>query len=160
MSLIETMIYAAALALIAAVLIGAFLPLSRILRDIQAGRDIQKSARVSLERMTRDIHSASDVGAGSILDSHPGLLVLTIPQEGGGETEEEFYLQNGVLAAESGGEAEGGLSSSKVSVSNLIFRVLDNGKSKLVKIEMTLQKPTSGGVKVADFYTSAITRSY
>ena len=159
MSVIETLIYAALLVLITAVLIGAFLPLSRILRDLQASRNIQKSARISLERMTRDIHSASNIGGGSILNAHPGKLFLIVPQ-GGVETEVEFYLQNETLVAESGGEIEGNLTSSDVSVSNLVFQVMDNGKSKLVRIEMTLERNVSGKTKTADFYGSAVTRSY
>ena len=52
----------------------------------------------------------------------------------------------------------GSLTRSDVTVTNLVFRLSDNGTSKAVKIEMTLESIVASTTKIKNFYGSAVLR--
>src|SRR3989344_3225926 len=124
-TLVETLVYIAALVLLLVAVFGLVISLLRAYGAFARSRDLNVSAAVALERMGRDIRAAQSINlAASTLDAHPGRLTLTE-----GATTTEFYLSSGTLHVRESGVEGGALTRPGVSVDTLIFRRLDSGTS-------------------------------
>lgn len=156
-TLIEVLIYAAILALIFILVVGAILVMIRSFGDLRSSRNMNNFAMTALERMTREVKFASEIDDGnSTFGSSPGRLTLnTVDLDTGLDTTIEFFLSGTDLMVKEGAASAQALSSSKVEVSELIFRKVENSDiSKAVKIELEIQ----AGTKSAKFYNTAILR--
>lgn len=160
-TLIEIIIYTAILALIFALVVNS---LAVVIKAFNQGRlaiKINNSAEVAMDRMVREIRAAYDIDANSELDSHPGRLILItdsliIP---GSTTTLEFYLDLGRIMVEEEGDFVEALTSSDLTVTNLIFRqITAPSMSKAVKIEMEIQGSSGNYQKTENFYNTAILR--
>ncbi len=158
-SLVEAIIYIALLVAIVTLAIATTVGMVRTQRSVRSHVLLQESAVTSLDRMVREIHDAISVDPTSTLGSNPGRLLLNSADSSNNARTVEFYVNNGRLSMRENGAAVGALTSTNVTVSNLIFRFIDTTKSDAVKIEMTLIAGTSTEQKIESFYTTAILRS-
>ncbi|MBU3925874.1 type II secretion system GspH family protein [Patescibacteria group bacterium] len=161
MSLIEVIFYTAIIAIVFILVVNS---LSIVIKAFNQGRvsiKINNSAETAMERMTREIRFAYDVDDSSVLGSSPGHLVLNTYSTSSPEvtTLIEFYIDSGKLMIKEGDMTADQLTSSDLSVTNLIFReIIASSISKAVKIEMTLQGSSGNYQKIENFYNTAILR--
>lgn len=154
-SLIEMVIYVSLLTIIFVASINMLLSFSQSYRTLSALRVAEHSGVDSMERMTRDIRSATSVDSGnSTLGISPGVLTLTATSNGVSTTT-KFYVQNGVLKVDVNGAYFGPLTLSSASTTSLIFRLISNGNSDAVRIDMTVLG-TVGNITKSKNYHSTI----
>lgn len=154
-SLIESLIYTAILSVMAAVVVNVLLITTKSYNNLRTSRNINNSIITSFERMTRDIKSANNIViAESTFDTHPGRLTIE-----SSATTTEFYLSGGTLRVKENTIDAGPLIQQESSIDNLVFRLLDNGTSKAVRIEITMSIVYKGKTKIKKFYTTAVLRN-
>jgi len=143
LTLIETIIYVVIFFIVSVVLVQALFNMSRVFAEVRLSRVVNHSALTALERLTREIRQANSVDeAASVFDVHPGRLVLDTAS---------FYLTGPTLMIkEVSSTVDHPLTSSKTSVSNLVFRLISADTTTAVKVEMTI-----GDRK---FYSTAVLR--
>ncbi len=150
-SLIETIIYVAILGVISVVMINMLLSFTQTYKTVVALRAAEHSAISSMERITREVRAAGSVDTGvSTLGTSPGVLTLTSIA-----TTTKFYVSSGVLRMDINGTYFGPLTLSNTTINSLIFRLLDNGFSQAVKIDLTITG-TVGNVSKTKTYHSTI----
>ncbi len=158
-SILEMLIYIAILVLLLAVIMNMVVSVVRSGRIINALRNVENSAVVSLERITRELRQAESINVSlSTLGSNPGRLVLEGTDEAGSPRTVEFYLSLGRLFLKENGVDVGALSQSDAQVSSLIFRRFAGPNAEGIRIEMTLESGTSTHYRSKKFYSSAILR--
>jgi type II secretory pathway pseudopilin PulG len=155
-TLIEMVLYVSILALFFVVIVNSLISFTRPYREVLALRLLDRSGLESLERITRDIKTASSVDViNSVLGVSPGTLVLTATYSGVSTTT-KFYLDGGVLKVDVNGIYEGPLTSASTTVSSLIFYRMTNTISSAIKVDMTLQTSISSTTKTKIFHTTAV----
>ena len=158
-SLLEMIIYVAILSAVTVLVVGSMLALARSYHSLAISRDINNSATIALDRISREIRSAKSINiAASTLESHPGQLVLNTKDNAGQDTTIDFYLESGVLKVREGGIERGSLTKQKLLVTNLVFRRIASTSIEAVKIELTLEGSSGPRTKQKTFYTSALLR--
>ena len=154
-SLIESLIYMAILSAMVVVVVNVLLITAKSYGNLKTSRNINNSIITSLERMTRDIKSADDIMVvDSVFDTHPGKLTLQSDT-----TTTEFYLSGGILRVKEDTVDTGPLTQQESSIDNLVFRLLDNGTSKAIIIEMTMSIVYKSVTKTKKFYTTVVLRN-
>jgi hypothetical protein len=114
---------------------------------------VQGNARFALERMSQDIREAKGINAGaSVFGSNPGALSLQMPDASKDPT--VFDLSGGLLRVKVGAGSATALTSSKVSVSNLVFTDLSTSKTKNIKMSITLD---TGGAALTQAFKATQT---
>ncbi|MDP3874949.1 MAG: type II secretion system protein [bacterium] len=158
-SLVEMLIYISILVLMLAVIMNIVVSVVRSGRIINALRNVENSATVSLERLVREVRQAESVDIGlSFLDSSPGKLVLVGTDSSGNPRTVEFYLSSGRLLFKENGADIGALTQADAWVSSLVFRRFFGPNSEGIKTEMTIESGTSTHYRSEKFYSSAILR--
>ena len=158
-TLIEMIIYISVLTVILVLIVSFIISFGRAYNVLRTTIRINNSAIVSFERVIREIRQANDVDtAASTLGTHPGRLVLTTTDASSAPITLEFYINSSELMLRQDGVDVGSLTRSDVTVTNLVFRLSDNGTSKAVKIEMTLESIVASTTKIKNFYGSAVLR--
>jgi len=152
-TLLEILVYASLLALMIALIANSTASLMQIVRDAKGERELRASAEAALERIAREVRLAETIDAGaSILDAHPGELVLTTidPFTENSQTV-TFSFDNGRIMVQKGAEPIDYLTSDSVSVTNLVFRHIINGSvSETIRTELTADGK--------NFYTTTVLR--
>ena len=157
-TLVEVIVYTSILVVILLLIVSFIVSFGKAYNVLRTTIHINNSATISFERMIRDIRQANDVDtAASTMGTHPGKLVLKTTEAGTPVTL-EFYISGGILSVKKDGVDAGTLTRTDVTVTNLVFRNLSNGKSEAVKVEMTLQSVVADTTKVKKFYGSAVLR--
>lgn len=151
----ELLIYITILSTMTVLVVNVLLITARSYNGLKISRNINNSAITALERMTRDIKSASDVVAvQSIFDVHPGRLTVQ-----SSATTTEFYLSSGVLRVKENDVDIGPLTHQVSSIDSLIFKLFDNGTTKGVRIEMTMSVEYKNITKTKKFYSFVVLRN-
>ncbi len=154
-SLLESIVYIAILSVMTVMIINVLTSTANSYSTLRLARGLNNSAITSLERMTREIKSADDISvANSTFDTNPGRLTVNI-----GTTTREFYIDSSVLKIKENDVDKGALTRDGVSVDNLVFRNLNNGTSKAVRIEMTLSGIYKNATTTKTFYSFAVLRN-
>jgi type II secretory pathway pseudopilin PulG len=154
-SLVEMIIYISVLSIISILSINTILSFTRSYRDLGALRIVEHSGTDAMERMTRDIRSASSIDmANSSFGTNPGILSI-ITTVDGVSTVKKFYVQDNIIKVDVGGTYFGPLTLSNASVTSLTFRQLNSGISDAVKIDMTISG-TVGEITKTNTYHSTI----
>lgn len=163
-TLLETLIYIALFALLSILLISSLVALLRSYTETRAQHDVLDSARISMERMTREIRGASSVDtAASTLGSSPGVLKLNTTDASGTAKTVQFSVSSNVLKLlDSVDGTTRDLTGSKVSITSLTFRNITTTAGSAVRVEMTIQEMRGGSSgRSFDFYdTVALRGSY
>lgn len=158
-TLVEMVIYMGLLALLVVVVITMLVSIVKSQRNIKSHLAIEETVVVSLDRMIREIRNAKSVDISSILGTNPGHLILNTTDSGGNPKTVEFYLESGVLKMEENTVVSGPLSRSDVTISSLMFWLIDNQKADAVRITMTVNaNQPDGSVHTENFYATAILR--
>ena len=115
------------------------------------------NARFGMERMIQDIREAKAVNVGSsVFGTNPGVLSLQMPD--GAKDPTVFDVSSGQLRVASGGSGPFALTSSTVTVSNLVFTNLSSTpKTKDIKIQVTVE--TGQSVERPEFKATATLES-
>jgi type II secretory pathway pseudopilin PulG len=155
MTLVETVVYVAIVAIIFTVVVQTLTTIVKTYRVTLVARSLSVSGMTALERMTRDIRNAAHVDVlNSVLGSNPGKLVLVMQG-----TTTEFYVENGLIKLKENSVVKGSLISQNVTTANLVFKLIDTGNSLAVKIEMTLQSGTSTTLRSENFFNTVVLRN-
>jgi hypothetical protein len=161
LTLAETIVYAALVALLLLVIVEIAFALSQASRRSRSFLDINSAGVSAFSRFSRDIRRALYVDTvNSTLGASSGKLVLIMPAASGGgpNSSTTFYLSgNRVLASEPDGVA-GGITPDSMTVSNLTFRRFVQGTTTAVRVEMTLAPDASTTVPALNFYGTYVLR--
>ncbi|OHA88632.1 MAG: hypothetical protein A3C70_03480 [Candidatus Zambryskibacteria bacterium RIFCSPHIGHO2_02_FULL_43_14] len=158
-SLVEMLIYIAILALMLSVIMNIVVSTIRSERIIKVLRNVEDSAILSLERITRETRQAGSVNLNSsILGSSPGKLVLEGTDAGGNPRTVEFYLSSGKLFLKENGVDTGALTQADARISSLIFHLFSGSNSEGIRTEITIESGTSTHFRSDNFYSSTLLR--
>ena len=158
-SLPEIIFYVAFFSVLTAIVVGMLVRMSNSRERLQASQKVANSATVSLDRMVREIRTASDMSTStSILDTNPGKLYLTSRDASGNIRSVEFYIATNTLRIKENNVDMGPLTEKGVSITNLIFRRSASSTDQAIKVEMTLESGTSTSYKSEKFYSTTILR--
>ena len=150
--------YVAILSIICLAITNILVSFSKTYHTVSALSVVDRSGIDVMERMTRDIRGATSVDvATSTFVSSPGVLSL-ITTSGAVSTTTKFYVQSGVLKVDVNGSYFGPLTLSNTSVTSLIFRLLDNGTTTAVKIDLTLQGTVGTTTKIKNYHSTVVLR--
>jgi Tfp pilus assembly protein PilW len=153
-SLVEVMVYLAVTVLVTVVAVGTLLSLNVVLLRNETERALTHEASVALERIVREIRAAEGINAGlSTLDASMGRLALDSVS-----TTTVFSVSSGALQLEVNGTSLGALTSSRVTVEDVIFRRYVNSETELLRIALTLSVSNKAASSTRTFYTSAVPR--
>jgi type II secretory pathway pseudopilin PulG len=155
-TLIETLIYVVLLVVILLLVVNSLLSYTASFRQLAALKAINQSAIVSLERMTRDVRSASSASTtASIFNTSPGRLVI-VQASGSNSTTTKFYVVNGSLQLDVNNVNIGPLTPSNVGVTSLVFVLSTSSVSQAIKIDMGLTATSSQVVRTKTFHSTII----
>jgi type II secretory pathway pseudopilin PulG len=155
-SLVEMVIYVSILSIISVVGMNSVLSFATSYRDTLALRVVDNSAIDSLERITRDIRSATSINSlNSTFGTSPGVLSLTTTSNGVSTTT-RFYLDSGVLKVDVNGVYSGPLTPVGAEVTSLVFTKMDSDNSSLVKIDMNISGTVGPTIKSKTYHSSVV----
>lgn len=157
-SLVETLLVLALLTVGLLTITQTLLAVTRSFASFRAAGRISQDGSGALGRMVREARGAQSIDSSSVLNAHPGKLVLTAVTASGTPRVAEFYLDSGRLMLKEDGVVIGALTGTKTTLENLIFRSVDTGRSTGVKIEFTLSSGAGGGARSENFYASTVLR--
>lgn len=158
-TLIETIVYAVFVAILTVVTIQALTIAMNSFYKLRLVQNVDQSATVGLERMSREIRNAYSIDTTqSTFDTNPGRLTLLTKDQLGMTTTIEFYVSGSDLRFKQGGVDMGSLLTKNAVVSNLIFKQIANPNSRAVKIEMTLGDTRGTLQNSENFYNTVILR--
>jgi len=157
-SLIETLVYVAILAVILTFVMSGILSLFKVSESVRSSRSLNQTASVALERVVRDLRDAKSINVPeSILDTSPGVLVFTTIV-GGGTVTVTYEISDGRLirTTEAGSEP---MSPSDVTISSLVFRHVLTTRSEAVKVDMSIADKDGDIEGVRDFDAITVLRN-
>lgn len=157
-TLIETIIYATILLLVLSAIIAMLGSLTSSHRRAMVNRLVESSGAVAMEKMMREIKSAEAVNLGlSSLGTNPGVLALS-GIEGGVAYSIVFDTSLGILRISKDGEPAGNLTSSAVTVTDLVFEHIVNDNSEGVHITLELEAVYGNEIKSLRLTNFAVIR--
>ncbi|MEK7461807.1 MAG: prepilin-type N-terminal cleavage/methylation domain-containing protein [Patescibacteria group bacterium] len=158
-SLVEMISYIAILVLMLGIITNTIIAVVHSGRAIKSLKNVETSAIISMERLTRELRQAESVNvSSSVLDSNPGRLILEGKDDAGAPRTVEFYLLDNQLFYKENGIDIGTLSQSDTRVTNLVFRLFPGLDSMGVRTEMTIESGTSTHYRSENYYLSALIR--
>jgi len=158
-SLIEMVVYIAILVFMLAIILEVVLSVSRSEQAIESARNVENSAALALERISREIRLAESVNtASSTLGVHPGRLILSGVDNEGDPRTVEFYFSQGKVMMRENGVSLGALTESKATATSLIFYRFASSTTEGIRTRITLESGTSTNFKVETFYSSTLIR--
>ncbi len=158
-SLIEVVVYVSLFSTLSGVAMASLFASVRAFNELRISRDINDSSVTIMERLTRDIKSATTIDLiNSTFGATPGRLTLNTRNASGTTLVVEYYVATSTLRIKENGIDVGSLMSAKTKVDGLIFRQINLGNTVAVKTELHL-KSSRGSVSDADhFYNTSILR--
>lgn len=158
-TLIEAIIYTALVVSLSVLLISMLSVMYRVFSESRADRDLLTSSYTAMERMTREIRTASSVDTGtSVFGSTPGTLKLNTTDSSGTSKTVQFALSSGAVAFTDNGTLSGNLTGTQVTVTSLIFRKITTTNGTAIRIEMILSANRSPSNKTITVYNTAALR--
>lgn len=151
-------IYLSILTIVSVLMVNTVLMFTGSYRNLQAMRIVEHSATDAMERMTRDIRTASSVDqVHSTFGSNSGILTL-VTTLNGVSTTTKYYLQNNIIQMNVNGAYWGPLSSSNATVISLVFSISTSSVSEAVKIDMTVQGVSGNVTKNGVYHSTVVLR--
>ena len=159
-TLIEAIIYAAILALVAVMATDSLLIMMKSYASIKITRAINLSAQTGMERMAREIRNANSVDdANSIFAVSPGRLRLNTVDLSGASTTIEFTVGSSTVFIKEGAAVAEALTPSSVQINNLTFnKITASNTSVAIKIKMGVTGVKKDITKLDNFYDTVILR--
>ena len=146
----EAVIYVALFVSLSVCLIDVMLVLSKAYTEVRVNRDLLDSSQSIVERMSREIRTATSIDASSVLDANPGSLVL---HTSGGTRTMQFILTGSTLNLSDNGGAPVALSGQSIAVTSLVFHTITTAAGKAVRLELvveSLRSATHKSVSLSD----------
>ncbi len=158
-TLVEMIVYIAFFAVLSILAVNATLIVMKSFYSIRLTQNINQSATVGLERMSREIRNAYEIDTvNSTFATNPGRLTLRTKDSSGANTTIEFYVNGNQLFIKEGNVDKGSLMTKNAVLTNLVFRQIANPNSRAVKIEMTIRDTRGAMQKDVNFYNTIILR--
>lgn len=158
-SILEMVVYIAILVLMLGVIMNVTVSVVRSHRAIKASKNVENSAIISLERITREVRQADSINIlSSTFNSSPGRLVLDGVDINDNPRTVEFYLDSNAIFLKENGVNLGPLSQPEARVESLIFSLYSDYDSMGVRIEAIIESGTSTYYRSNNFYSSATIR--
>ena len=127
--------------------------------DLRISRDINDSSVKIMERMTRDIKSATSVDlVNSTFNANPGRLTLSTVNASGTPMTVEYYISGNALHVKEDGVDKGSLLSSQTSISGVLFNYINTGRSIAIKVGLYVTASRAGVNDTDYFYDTIIMR--
>ncbi|RJQ30798.1 hypothetical protein C4572_03485 [Candidatus Parcubacteria bacterium] len=154
-TLLETVIYSAILALVAALTAQSFLAMSKTYASIRATRAVNISTVSAMERIIREIRLADTIDeAGSILSNDTGKLRIIA----GASSTEFSLIGSDVYISENGGSFDPLTSSSSEILLMRFDKITASGTSKALRVTMETRAKVGHIQKQEKFYNTAVLR--
>lgn len=158
-SLIEVVVYVTLFSTLSLVTVSSLLQTIRAFNNFRISRDINDSSVTVMERLTRDIKSATSVDlVNSTFGATPGRLTLNTVNASGTANTVEYYVATSSLRIKENGVDQGSLMSSKSQVSGLVFYYINTGTTVGIKTELHLSSSRGLISDVDHFYNTSILR--
>jgi type II secretory pathway pseudopilin PulG len=158
-SLIEMIVYIAVLTFLLGIILNVVVSVAGADRLIKSARNVESSAILALERVTREARGMENIViASSTLGVHPGRLYMSGENASGLPRNIEFYLSNGQVFMNENGISLGALTSSDATVTNLVFQRFATSTVEGVRAEITIESGTSTHYRAEKFYSSVLLR--
>ncbi len=144
------------LTVVLAIIIGCLILVAQIEERVVAGKALDRSAVVALDRFLRETRLSDSIDTdNSIFNDPESVLVLSSAVAGG--TVRFYVSEENSLYIEKGGENHR-LTHKNTEVQLFRINKIDSGENDAVKVELILSHPYSDGSIVQNFYTTAILR--
>ncbi len=154
-SLIEVLVYISILTLVLSIIIGSLITMAQIQERVIAGKAVDRSAVVALDRLLREVRLSDSIDiANSVFDVSASVLSVEREDVSGLL---KFYVLNDVFYLEKEGETYQ-LINKKVVVEDFFVNRVSSGESEAVRINLVLSYPYSDGSVEQSFYVTAILR--
>lgn len=147
-SLVELILYVAFVSIVSTLYVNYAVDILTSVQKTHVQRDVQQNARFAMERMMQEIRAAEGINlGGSTFGSHPGVLSLATSVPATNPT--IFDVSGGVLRMTQGVSAPVPLTSSGLSVTNLVFTNLSvNNRTTNVRVSLTVEHPNPDGIEL------------
>ncbi len=154
-SLAEVLVYLSILTVVLLILIGSLIMMAQVQERVVAGKALERSAVISLDRFLREVRLSDSIcRAGSVFDESESVLVLNNESVFGGI---RFYTDNGSLYIEKEGLTHR-LTHKNTEVREFIITEIESGGIESIRVEVVLEHPYSDGSVEQRFFTTAILR--
>jgi len=151
--------YVAILIMLVLAILQSLIPLSRAFRTLSSNSSVNAVAQTALERMVREIRSATSVDlVNSTFGSSPGQLQLNTLDASGNATTIQFYMSGTSIRIKEAGVDTGPLSPATARVTSLIFRKITTSNSTAIKVEMTVESGSGASYISKNFYVTGVLR--
>lgn len=158
-SLIEIVVYVSLFATLSVITMGSFFAMVKAFNELRISRDINDSSVTIMERLTRDIKSATAIDyANSTFAATPGRLTLSTRNASGTALTVEYYVATSTLRIKENGVDVGSLMSAKTKVSGLVFYQINLGNTVGIKTELHLTSQRGSVTDIDHFYNTSILR--
>jgi type II secretory pathway pseudopilin PulG len=147
-SLVEMLVYLGIMVVITVTLVQSFIVVLKSNRVSFADSVLRNSGYLIMENIIREVRSSKDIGLCSS-------DVIQLTQD---TNNISFSRSNGLLKLTEDGIDKGFLNSKGTEVLSLSCNQIDTGKSKAVKIKLTLNTEIGGQEKSESFYSTVILR--
>ena len=155
-SLIEVLLYVGLFTMLSVMSMSALFQTIKAFNDLRISRDINDSSVRVMERLTRDIKSATAVDiANSTFSSSPGRLTLSTVNASGTLMTVEYYVTGSSIHIKENGVDKGSLMSSKTTVNAVVFYYINTGATLGIKIDLHLSS-SRGVVSAIDHFYDTI----
>ena len=158
-TLIEMIIYVFFVGTFSVLALNGVFQATEVFADFRITRNLNSTAEVILDRVTREVRQAYDVDqVESSFGTHPGKLTLKTTDSSDVDTTVEFYMDGDNVKIKEGGVDHGLLGSSDVAVDIFVFDFISNVNSKAVKTRVQLTAQRGSLQKTKTFYATTILR--
>ena len=152
-SLAELVIYVALLALFSVAMVNTLLILTKSWTTVKLAKSISISATSVLERMTREVRTATAIDTGlSTFNATSSVLVINSQDLSGAATTFKFFVSGSTLKIQKGAGSSDALTLSTTPVTNFTLRRITTSQSEAVRIELQVQSTYRGQTSTQDFY--------
>jgi len=158
-TLVEVVIYIFFVGVFSVLALNGVFQATKVFSDFRITRNLNNTAEVVLDRVTREVRQAYDVDSvESSFDSHPGRLTLKTVNTLDVDTTIEFYVDGENIKIKEGGIEQGLLGASNVTVDLLVFDFIANANTEAVKTRLQLTAQKGSLQKTKTFYATTILR--
>jgi hypothetical protein len=161
-SIVETLVYISIFVVLLMGIVRGMYALTGSYKNVRVYRSIESAAIESMDRITRDIRSATAINTGQTsYDVSQGSLSLSTYDINDTPITVRYYLSTTTaqIMLEENGALLGPLTPSDISVDSLVFRQYATTTSTGIKIEMIMSNSTTTPVDFSEnFYGTAILR--
>ena len=145
--------------MLSTVIVSLILSTLETSRQVAPINALSRSVTSSLEKITREVRSASSIDLpNSIFSSSSGILVINTLDANNFTKVVKYYLDSGVVKIDENDLYIGPLSSSDTNVTALIFNLATSSKQSLIKIEIDETTGSGKYQKSEKFYDSVVIR--